>query len=104
MYGSFFITYFVDLMIFIFKIFEDDSLGAEKRGTLAHVSNSVSKSFKLYLLFTKECLSFFFSVFFPASLHFHTKWHGGLWRSFQFWIYHEVTKCILFVLILIFSL
>ena len=64
MYGSFFITYFVDLMIFIFKIFEDDSLGAEKRGTLAHVSNSVSKSFKLYLLFTKECLSFFFLCFF----------------------------------------
>ena len=55
--GSFFVTYFVVLMICIFKIFEDDSLGAEKRGTLAHVLNSVSKSLKLLLLFTKEFLS-----------------------------------------------
>jgi hypothetical protein len=37
--ASFFITYFVFLMICIFKIFEDDSLDAEKRGTLAHVLN-----------------------------------------------------------------
>jgi len=94
-------------MICIFKIFEDDSLGAEKRGMLAYVLNSFSKSSKLLLLFTKEFLSLCFFVLscvcFPASVHFHTKWHGGVWRSFQFWIYHEVAKCV-FVLILIFSL
>ena len=45
-------------MICVFKIFEDDSFGAKKRGKLAHVLNSVSKSLKLFLLFTKEFLSF----------------------------------------------
>jgi hypothetical protein len=37
--ASFFITYFIFLMICIFKIFEDNNLEAEKRGTLAHVLN-----------------------------------------------------------------
>jgi len=84
------------------------SLGAEKKGTLAHVLNSVSNSLKLVLLLTKEFLSLCFFVLsfvcFSASVHFHTKWHDGLWRSFQFWMYYEVAKCELFMLILIFSL